>query len=307
MAEEHQLVTRQKAFVLLQIFTGPNRRLRQSELPRKFTKTILRDLGPISPGSDEAILDRAALEAVRDELIRDKYLKPTKEGRTAYLEATEKGAALLLSSPQYHSLKFTMTGEGLTSLLKGLEELLLSQKGVAANGVNLLAAEAQIEGVFAETLRAFQGLFADAQARLLEVFGGAPLQPAVAALPASSAPSETDAVPPGPTPQVAPPTDADLNAEILNAFEYLLQEKYTQSEMVPIHAVRRRVSERLGEEAASHSVFDPAVQQLGRQRKVRLVSISDRRDVTDDEINASIPGANETFYYLKAAHEHAHA
>jgi len=107
--------------------------------------------------------------------------------------------------------------------------------------------------------------------------------------------------------QPASLTDAELNEEILKAFEYLLREKYTQGNMVPIHAVRRRVAERLGEETASHAVFDPAVQQLGKQRKLRLVSMSDRRDATDDEINASIPSANETFFYMKAAHEHVHA
>jgi hypothetical protein len=306
MAEEHQLVTRQKAFVLLQVFTGPNHSLKQSELPRKFTKTILRDLGPISRGSDQAVLDKSALEAVRDELVQGGYLQRTKKGKTPYLQVTEKGTALLLSSPQYHSLKFTMTGEGLTTLLKGAEELLLGHKD-SANGLNLFAAQAQIEGIFAETLHAFQDLFAAARMRILDAIAGMPGPAASSGHPASSAPPTIDAASLDSQLQAASPTEADLKREILAACDYLLQEKYTQGEMVPIHAVRRRVEERLGEEAASHTVFDPAVQYLGRQHKVRLVSISDRRVATDDEINASIPGANETFFYLKVAHDHTHA
>lgn len=109
-----------------------------------------------------------------------------------------------------------------------------------------------------------------------------------------------------PPPQPVPPPPADLASEILKEFKSLLeQQKYADAELIPIHAVRHQIALRLGEEAASHDHFDPAIQQLGKARQLRLVAISDYRDATQEELAASVPGVNETLFYLKPIHETA--
>lgn len=59
MAEENPPVMRQKAFLLLQVFMAPDRRLKQSDLSKKFNTKAIR----------EALGDKSALEAVRDDLV----------------------------------------------------------------------------------------------------------------------------------------------------------------------------------------------------------------------------------------------
>lgn len=120
-----------------------------------------------------------------------------------------------------------------------------------------------------------------------------------------------------PTPVVspAPPVDSErfetaiplenLASEVLAELDGLLQEQFADSEVVPIHLIRSRLAERLGESAASHDTLDPVLQQLARQRKVRLMPISDNRDASEAELAASIPGVNETLFYVKAVHEPA--
>ena len=307
MVEEHQLVTRQKAFVLLQVFMGTQRRLKQSELPKKFTVAILRMLALTASENGKPTLNRSALNAILDSLIQDGYLQRKKEQRTEFLHLTDRGIALLLSSPQYEQLEFKMTGESLSRLLKDLEETLLSQKGLTATGLNLLAVQAQMDAIFTETIRGVQTLFGNAQARLLATLTAAPVKPSPPAVPSPATEMPPDGVT-TPASSIELPTEGiNLPQEIFAEFEKLLREKYTHKAMVPIPAIRRRIAERFGDEQASHAVFDPAVQRLGKQQKVRLVSISDPRDVSDEEMAAAIPGANETFFYLKAAHEYSHA
>ncbi len=90
---------------------------------------------------------------------------------------------------------------------------------------------------------------------------------------------------------------------ILGRFNELLRERYAQAGMVPIHELRAWVAERFGPEAAGHKKFDEVANELRRQDRVRFVTITDLRDGTAEQLEASIPGVNETFFYLEPAHE----
>ncbi len=91
---------------------------------------------------------------------------------------------------------------------------------------------------------------------------------------------------------------ADLAEVVLSEFRELLREKHWHTGMVPIHEVRRRVATRNGEQAARHDVLDDRVRQLRRQERVRLISLSDLSRATPEQLADSIPGDNETFFYL---------
>jgi hypothetical protein len=97
----------------------------------------------------------------------------------------------------------------------------------------------------------------------------------------------------------------DLPEIIFREFQGLAREKYGHTGLVPIHEIRQRVAERLGPEFAHHDIFDEKVQQLRQQRRVRMIPISDLRQATPGQLNDSIPGVNETLYYLEPAHERA--
>jgi hypothetical protein len=51
-------------------------------------------------------------------------------------------------------------------------------------------------------------------------------------------------------------------------------------------------------------VLDEPIRELARRGRVRLVAISDPRDVTPEQLANSIPGREQTFFYLGAAHVH---
>jgi hypothetical protein len=104
-----------------------------------------------------------------------------------------------------------------------------------------------------------------------------------------------------PTASLEPPQD--LTAAILAEFETLLQERHGHQGRVPVYELRRHVADKFGPEAARHDRFDPVVKQLRQQNRIRLVSISDLRDATPEQLNDSIPGMNETFFYVEPAHE----
>jgi hypothetical protein len=257
MSKRDQLTERRQAYILLRVQLAVGRRLKQSDLASKFNKTVLRalDLGHFvtKKGNEEYVLDRPRLNALRDELVNEGYLKRSWEKRTAYLQTTEKGQALLFASHQYESIAFNITGGELNRLFADARETLLSLKDSPQSREELPAS--------------------------------------------ANAGSTGDGKPPAP--------EIDLAAEVMAEFEQLLQEQPNDVEMIPIHLVRRRIAQRLGEAAAAHDVFDPVIQQLGKQRRLRLVAISDYRDATQDELEASVPGVNETLFYLKPTHEPA--
>jgi hypothetical protein len=63
--------------------------------------------------------------------------------------------------------------------------------------------------------------------------------------------------------------------------------------LVPVHELRAKVP------APDKAAFDDAARSLWREGKVRLVSLADLQKATAAQLDASIPGTNETFFYLE--------
>ncbi|MBV8233052.1 MAG: hypothetical protein JO329_23995, partial [Planctomycetaceae bacterium] len=98
---------------------------------------------------------------------------------------------------------------------------------------------------------------------------------------------------------------SDLSGAILRIFEELLRENYAHLEMVPIYAIRHRIAEEYGPESARHDVLDPQIHRMRQDRRIRMVALGDLSAATSEQLEGSIRGANETFFYLKATHEPA--
>lgn len=95
-----------------------------------------------------------------------------------------------------------------------------------------------------------------------------------------------------------------LTAEdVLTCFENLRREQFARYGIVPIHALRSEIGAHFGENSARHEILDPLLKQMRRDRQIRLVALGDPEGVTSEQIQASIPGENETFFYLENAHE----
>ena len=68
--------------------------------------------------------------------------------------------------------------------------------------------------------------------------------------------------------------------------------------LVEIHAVRGEINDQNGPEWASHESFDQAVHECRRQGLFRMLSISNPGKATKEQIQDSIPGEYELFFYL---------
>ena len=87
-------------------------------------------------------------------------------------------------------------------------------------------------------------------------------------------------------------------SSILDAFAELKQQQ-PDSRYVAVHALRDYVGTHFGEQAASHEVFDKMVHDLRRQGVVRMVPINDIGSATKGEMKKSIPGIDETLFYME--------
>lgn len=101
------------------------------------------------------------------------------------------------------------------------------------------------------------------------------------------------------------PSSQEIERAVMEAFEELRREKYSMSEMVPIHEIRQRIRERMGGDAAGHEVLDETMQQMRRTGQLRLVPLTDRGNVTPEQMQDAIPGMDETLFYVEIAHEPA--
>jgi hypothetical protein len=106
-----------------------------------------------------------------------------------------------------------------------------------------------------------------------------------------------------PKAEAAAPDPARLEQTILASFEELLRERHAVTGMVPIHEVRAGVRRQLGETAARHDVFDPAVHALRQAGRLRLIPITDGTQASPEQAQASIPGIGETLFFLETTRE----
>ncbi len=94
----------------------------------------------------------------------------------------------------------------------------------------------------------------------------------------------------------------DLKQATYEEFLELLRERHSAEGLVPIHEIREQLRAKYGDEAGRHDLMDEAIRQLWRDGKVRMLPISDPHGVTQEQLNDSIQGVNETLFYLEAAH-----
>jgi DNA-binding PadR family transcriptional regulator len=100
-------------------------------------------------------------------------------------------------------------------------------------------------------------------------------------------------------PSPAPPHSTPIGpSDITKAIEQLRSNLYASHDKIPIHAVRQFVASHHGEQAASHTVLDPLIVRMRSDGQLRLIAISDSRDATQQDLNNSIPGMNETLFYI---------
>ena len=101
------------------------------------------------------------------------------------------------------------------------------------------------------------------------------------------------------SPAAVVPSTAALEAGVMEIFHELLRERYSNDSRVPIHEVRRTITNRFGPEAASHKVFDGILLGLDRKGMVRLVSIDDRSRATSQQLQDSIAASEGTLFHIK--------
>jgi DNA-binding PadR family transcriptional regulator len=89
--------------------------------------------------------------------------------------------------------------------------------------------------------------------------------------------------------------------DIIQYIEQLRADKYAAKGLVPIHEVRRIVAERHGMHDAGHPTFDSLLMQMRSEGQLELIAISDNRNATQEQLDASIPGMNSTIFYIVLA------
>jgi hypothetical protein len=99
-------------------------------------------------------------------------------------------------------------------------------------------------------------------------------------------------------PQPAATVRAIGEAEITHYVDQLRADKYSGKDLIPIHEVRRLVAQDHGQDVASHPAFDPVLRRMWSEGIFELIAISDGRDATQQQIDDSIPGLNETIFYI---------
>lgn len=90
----------------------------------------------------------------------------------------------------------------------------------------------------------------------------------------------------------------------LAAGKYKDDLKYKTSGLIPIHAIREEVREKHGEKAASHAELDKVIKEMHWEGKIKMLQIADNRDMTQKQLDDSVPGMNDTFAYIYLTDEY---
>lgn len=94
---------------------------------------------------------------------------------------------------------------------------------------------------------------------------------------------------------------ADLSGAVFAEFLELRREEYGHTGLVPIFRIRERIAAKYGPNTARHHELDEPILQLARDGRTRLVALADLQKATPEQLNASVPGVNETLFYLELA------
>jgi len=108
----------------------------------------------------------------------------------------------------------------------------------------------------------------------------------------------------GPSTAAQPvPSSSELAEAVLAEFQELHREHHGRSGLVPIHEVRRRITDRFGPPAGRHDVLDQVILGLWRENRLGIEAISDLGHATKEQLNDGIPGHNGTLFYLEVPRE----
>ena len=106
-----------------------------------------------------------------------------------------------------------------------------------------------------------------------------------------AAPEPAHHAPRRPSAEVAPQQIHDFIAQ-------LKADKFAGRDLIPIHEVRSLVAQHHGAEAASHPVFDRLLKTMRSEGDLEIIAIADSRDTPQQHLDDSIPGMNETLFFI---------
>jgi predicted transcriptional regulator len=321
-----ELSVRQRAFLLDQIARAPGERLARGAANRAIPAAAKRDLG----------LDPATLNQIRSEMVAEGLLKQERVNRVELYQLTSEGRAYLaqnraamptfsarrvgaVTPPSNDLVRKFRVSYLLLQLLKADRHTL---RQAEANRFDALAKRLELNAATAVAVRrelADRGLLTVARHGRSEEYTLTPegrLELGTLAfdddfefklrgralndlLEAAREAAKQFAGARGATARDA----AHVEQAILDSFEALLRERHSVTGMVPIHQVRAEVHRQLGETAARHDIFDPAVLALRQAGRLRLIPITDGTKASPEQTQASIPGIGETLFFLEAARE----
>jgi hypothetical protein len=272
---DEKLLEHQKAFLLLQLLGADDRKL-----------TLGNANKPLKREGKLLALTTQDANQLREKLAEEGYIQKTKTGRSIQYQLTDRGLALLLSLEQYPK-DFLVHGRAINALVNAAREQAVAWDASEPTG-DLMRVQARTQAILEDLQRGVMEVFASTRQKLSSAYYPRPAE--------STLESPAEESRPMPVPD-------ELPEKILAEFEELHRERHGHTGLVPIHEVRQRIADRFGPEAARHNVFDAQVQLLRQQQRIRMVPISDLRDATREQLNDSIPGVNETLFYLEPAHE----
>lgn len=116
-------------------------------------------------------------------------------------------------------------------------------------------------------------------------------------------PRTHDADEPTPAPEPAhhapAPKSADIEPQHIHDFVAQLKaDKFAGRDLIPIHEVRSLVARHHGDHAASHPVFDRLLKTMRSEGDLEIIAIADSRDTPQQHLDDSIPGMNETLFFI---------
>ena len=266
-----QLLGYQRAYALLEVFRAGDEGLPASGFGKKLANAKVKSL-------DYKPRTLGWLEA---SMLVEGHVEKEGAGAKARYRLTPQGLSLLGSSPQYPKLKIDLTGQQFTDLMSAVRSAASGDGQAASAGAGV--SETPVETPAPAETRAADDFAIAGQGLIAEdsvLIGGEEVSDE-----GGRAASE-------------PTSLTDLSDVVLETFRDLLREKYSRTGMVPVHEIRQRIGVKYGEAAARHDVLDPQIKRLRLDERVRLVAIGDRSQATPEQLDASVPGVNETFFYM---------
>lgn len=103
---------------------------------------------------------------------------------------------------------------------------------------------------------------------------------------------------PEPEHHAASPASEVRPRHIHDLVAQLKADRYAGKSLIPIHEVRRLVAQDHGDHAASHPVFDRLLMSMRGDGELEIIAIADSRDTPEQHLEDSIPGRNETLFFI---------